>query len=317
VRTKSASVVHRDVAAMVVLLAVLCLLLLVAGLLVSGVAVTTVLLGGPWSFPAPSTWVNGVLAILSSPGRPGTGLGPPWSDTLTGHTSVFWVVTASLAALAATPVVILGVLLRRRFGGSAAGHAGRGDIRAELSVTAARRTAEWTRPHMSVSERERAPLQEVAAPLHLTPWRQPMCTPFENPTGTLAPTQSGKSRRDLVHKVIGAPGAMLCSTTKPDLLEFSGLLRAERPGAGPVLVADVTGAVGWPARLQWSPVQGCQDPSVAFRRAHTMVEASSVGLSDVGGNDRVFRAGPRSCCRATFSRPRTTGAPSTTWSAGP
>ncbi|MGH3901631.1 MAG: hypothetical protein ACRDTA_25930 [Pseudonocardiaceae bacterium] len=56
------------------------------------------------------------------------------------------------------------------------------------------------------------------------------------PTGTLTPTQSGKSRRDLVHKALAAPGALLCSTTKPDLLEFSALARTRavrgRAGAG-------------------------------------------------------------------------------------
>ncbi|MCA1696747.1 MAG: type IV secretory system conjugative DNA transfer family protein, partial [Actinobacteria bacterium] len=93
----------------------------------------------------------------------------------------------------------------------------------------------------------------------------------------------------LVHKAIAAPGALLCSTTKPDLLEFSALSRTRRPHAGPVLVYDATGAVSWPAKLRWSPIAGCEDSDVARRRAHTMVEAASVELAGVGGNDKVFR----------------------------
>jgi type IV secretory pathway TraG/TraD family ATPase VirD4 len=116
-----------------------------------------------------------------------------------------------------------------------------------------------------------------------------MVTPLENPTGALAPTQSGKTRKDLVHKVLAAPGALLCSTTKPDLLELTALTRSRRRDAGPVLVYDATGTVMWPARLRWSPVAGCTDPDVARRRAHTMVEASAVDLAGVEGNDRVFR----------------------------
>jgi type IV secretory pathway TraG/TraD family ATPase VirD4 len=132
-------------------------------------------------------------------------------------------------------------------------------------------------------------LEEIAAPLHRGPHGEQMCTPLENPTGTLAPTQSGKSRRDLVHKVLAAPGALLCSTTKPDLLEFSALSRTRRPHTGPVLVYDATGAVSWPAKLRWSPIAGCEDSDVARCRAHTMVEAASVELAGVGGNDKVFR----------------------------
>ncbi len=157
------------------------------------------------------------------------------------------------------------------------------------SVTAARATAEWTRPSLSPAQRRRAPLEEIAAPLHRSPHGEQMCTPLENPTGTLAPTQSGKSRRDLVHKVLAAPGALLCSTTKPDLLEFSALARTRRCDAGPVLVYDATGTVSWPATLRWSPIAGCKDPDVARRRAHTLVEAASVELAGVGGNDKVFR----------------------------
>jgi type IV secretory pathway TraG/TraD family ATPase VirD4 len=47
--------------------------------------------------------------------------------------------------------------------------------------------------------------------------------------------------------------------------------------------------VSWPAKLHWSPIAGCEDSDVARRRAHTMVEAASVELAGVGGNDKVFR----------------------------
>jgi type IV secretory pathway TraG/TraD family ATPase VirD4 len=118
----------------------------------------------------------------------------------------------------------------------------------------------------------------------------PLCVPFENPTGTIAPTQSGKSRRALAHQALGAPGALLCSTTKPDLLELTGLARARRPQAGPVLVFDATGAVVWPASVRWSPVAGCEVLRVAVRRAAAMVEAAATGLRGVSaGNDKVFR----------------------------
>ncbi|WP_019819468.1 type IV secretory system conjugative DNA transfer family protein, partial [Saccharomonospora saliphila] len=193
-----------------------------------------------------------------------------------------------------------GVWLWRRFGPTQPGHARPEEIRRELSLPAARATAAWTRPSLTRAQVRHAELEEVAAPLHESPHRVPMCTPLENPTGTVAPTQSGKTRRDLVHKAIAAPGALLCSTTKPDLLELSALLRTERAGAGPVLVYDATGSVSWPARLFWSPLEGCDDVETAFRRAHTMVDAASVGLAQVTGNDKVFRERAKVVLQAYF-----------------
>lgn len=293
-------VIGRDLALMGLFIALLGMLAAITAVLMLGAAVTTSLLGGPWAVPSVESWVPGVFGVVAHPGMPGTGLGEPWASVLSQHAGWYWTITATLLVAATALVVGVAIPVWRRFGPSQAGHASREDIREELSLTAARRTAEWTRPSLPRAVRQQAPLEEVAAPLHLSPQRQPMCTPLENPTGTLAPTQSGKSRRDLVHKAIAAPGALLCSTTKPDLLEFSGLLRAGRYQAGPVKVADVTGAVHWPALVQWLPMQGCEDTTVAFRRAHTMVEAASVGLTTVGGNDKVFRDRAKVVLQAYF-----------------
>ncbi|MEU7529296.1 TraM recognition domain-containing protein [Saccharothrix sp. NPDC042600] len=290
----------RDLALAALVVGLLGALTALAAVLVVAAATTTALLGGPWAVPPADTWLSGVLGVLADPTQPGSRLGEPWASALTGRAGWYWTVTALLIVLTVALVLVIAVPSWRRFGPAQPGHASREDIRDELSLNAARRTAQWTRPGLPRSAALRAPLEQVAAPLHLSPHRQPMCTPLENPTGTLAPTQSGKSRRDLVYKAIAAPGALLCSTTKPDLLEFSALLRAQRHQAGPVKVADATGAVAWPAQVQWSPVQGCEDTAVAFRRAHTMVEAASVELTDIGGNDKVFRDRAKVVLQAYF-----------------
>lgn len=279
----------RDLALMGLLVTVLTSLMALGAALALGGAITIALLGGPWQLPGITTWVSALFSVLGNPAHPGAALGQPWASTLTGHTGLYWLITVLVTVLGALAVAALGVPAWRRCGPTPAGHATRADIRRELSLAAARATAEWTRPSLSPAQRRRAPLEEVAALLHRGPHGEQLCTPLENPTGTLAPTQSGKSRRDLVHKALAAPGALLCSTTKPDLLEFTVLSRTRRPGGGPVLVYDATGAVSWPATLRWSPIAGCEDPAVARRRAHTMVEAASVELAHVGGNDKVFR----------------------------
>jgi hypothetical protein len=185
-----------------------------------------------------------------------------------------------------------GIVGWRYYGPTPRGHASRNQIRAQLSAAAARRTAQWTRPCLTKAELRSVALTEIAAPLHRGPIG-PMWVPFENPTGTIAPTQSGKTRRDLIHKALDAPGALLCSTTKADLIEMAGLARGRRRNAGPVLVYDATGTVQWPAQLRWSPIIGCHDPATAYRRARAMVEASAVTVESGGGggagNDRIFR----------------------------
>ena len=279
----------RDIALMGLLAALLAVLMALGSALIIGAAITTALVGGPWQVPDIDTWVSGVLHVVENPGQPGAKLGMPWAPALAGNTGLYWTITGLVVVFGAATVTAGAVPAWRRFGPTTAGHATWHDIRRELSLAAARNTARWTRPSLSPDQLTHAPLEEIAAPLHHGPHGQVMCTPLENPTGTLAPTQSGKSRRDLVHKVIAAPGALLCSTTKPDLLEFSALSRARRPQTGPVVVYDATGAVSWPAKLRWSPITGCENTDVARRRAHTMVEAASVELASVGGNDKVFR----------------------------
>ncbi|WP_406690523.1 TraM recognition domain-containing protein [Saccharopolyspora sp. ID03-671] len=279
----------RDIALMSLLIGLLGAVLGLTAALMAGVATATAVAGGPWQMPAFDTWVTTSISLLSEPTDPGANLGSPWMEALTGRAGLYWMVTTGITTGTTAVLTVVGRVLWRHYGPVQPGHASREDLRRELSLEAARRTAEWTRPSLTPQQRRRAPLEEVAAPLHRGPYCQVLCTPFENPTGAFAPTQSGKSRTDLVHKALAAPGMLLCSTTKPDLLEFAALARTRRPNAGPVLVFDTTGHVTWPAQVHWSPVTGCGDFTTARRRAETLVEAAAVGMENTGGNDKVFR----------------------------
>lgn len=211
---------------------------------------------------------------------------------LTDHAGLF---VGCLAAVAVTLLgagVLAGRWWWRRWRPSPSGHATRAQLARELSLPAVRRSAERTRPSLSSAERRTATGTEVGIPFYR--YRDtPLYASFSNLTGTLAPTQSGKSRMDLVHKVLDAPGALLCSTTKLDLVEFAALARSRRRTAGPVVVYDATGRLPWPAPLRWSLIEGCEDQQEANRRAYTLVEAAAVRVEAGGGggagNDRVFR----------------------------
>ncbi len=287
--TTTTNPADRDLRLLAALAAVLLGGLCLVAVTMLGAAVTTGLLGGAWQIPGTNTWMSGLIGLLTNPGQPGSGLGAPWSSALSASPVAYWLVTTVLFGLACGGVVAVAMPMWRRFGPTPPGHASRADIRAELSLAAARRTAAWTRPSLDRPARQKADLAEVGVPLHRGPNNQVLCTPMENPTGAFAPTQSGKSRTDVVHKALAAPGALVCSTTKPDLIEFAALVRTRRPNAGPVLVFDTTGEVQWPAKVRYSPVTGCRDFNTARRRAETLVDAAAVGLENTGGNDKIFR----------------------------
>ncbi len=208
--------------------------------------------------------------------------------TAAQHQSAVTVVAFIVFAVVGFPLTLGGIWAAKRFAPNAAGHATRAEIKAELSENRARETAVWTRPGMSEKDRRHCPVTEVAVPLHADEHRRPLWLPLENPTGVIAPTQSGKSRRDLTHKILAAPGGMLVSTTKPELFLWTAMGRVRR--GVPVLLFDVTGAVDWPAQVRWSPIDGCEDPTQAMRRAKALVDAAAVDLGTVsGGNEKTFR----------------------------
>jgi type IV secretory pathway TraG/TraD family ATPase VirD4 len=73
----------------------------------------------------------------------------------------------------------------------------------------------------------------------------------------LGPPRSGKTTGLVVPSVLAAPGAVVSTSTKPDVLISTA---SARRGNGPCLVYDPTGTVQIPAgveRAQWSPVTKC------------------------------------------------------------
>lgn len=281
----------RDLALVGLVVAAGGLVLAAATVLDLGLVVAAALTGAGWALPSGSQWLAVAARVVGHAGDPGAGAGPPWT-ALMGHPLVYWTVTGVIGVAAVGVLVLVGLLVWRRWGPVPAGHASREEVREELSVAACRRAAVITRPGLSVPDRRAAAPGELGVPLPIGPGG-PMWLPLQYPSGDIAPTRSGKSRRVLMAKCLAAPGALLCSTTKPDLLIHTGLERARRTVPGPVLVFDATGTVDWPALLRWSPIAGCADPEVAEKRAVTMVEAAAVRINAGGGinagNDAVFR----------------------------
>jgi hypothetical protein len=85
----------------------------------------------------------------------------------------------------------------------------------------------------------------------------------------------------LAGRIIDAPGAVLATSTRTDLLDQTGPLR-ER--VGPVYVFNPVGLGDRPSTITFDPLTGCCDPVAANERAADMIAAGSHG----GGGDREF-----------------------------
>ncbi|WP_432854969.1 type IV secretory system conjugative DNA transfer family protein [Amycolatopsis sp. CA-161197] len=289
-RTHTAAAgLDRDVVLVALVVGAVVVLLVLAATFVVAAALTTGLSTGSWAWPPLSRWPEFAARLVTDPAAPGRDLPTPWSEGITGHEAAYYLYFSTLFLVLVSLTAGVSVPAWRRLGPSEAGHASRRDIRTNLSESAARKTASWTRPDLVARDRRRMPAESIGVPLHRGPHRERLLTSLENPTGVIAPTRSGKSRTDLVHKMLAAPGALLASTTKDDLAEWGLLARSRRPIGGTAWLLDMTGTVSWPRHVRWNPVAGCGSPVVALRRAETLIETSALGLEGVGGNDKVFR----------------------------
>ncbi|WP_084144968.1 type IV secretory system conjugative DNA transfer family protein [Amycolatopsis jejuensis] len=254
---------------------------------------TTGFATGVWAWPPAPGILRLAVQVVTDPGHPAHGLADPWAHGVSGRELAFYAYTTAVVMVLASLTVGVSIPTWRRLAPHGPGHATRRQVRRTLTPAAARRTAAWTRPDLTPAQRRHAPITQISAPLPRGPHKEKLVVSLETPTGTIAPTRSGKSRTDLVHKALDAPGALFVSTTKDDLAEWCLLARSRRARGGVAWLLDMTGTVTWPRHVRWNPIAGCNDPAVALRRAETLIETSVLGMDEVGGNDKVFRGRAR------------------------
>lgn len=85
----------------------------------------------------------------------------------------------------------------------------------------------------------------------------------------------------LAGRIIDAPGAVVVTSTRIDLLELCGPLRERK---GPVWVFNAVGLGGLASTVTFDPLTGCRDPGTAIERATDMIGGASKG----GAGDREF-----------------------------
>ena len=96
----------------------------------------------------------------------------------------------------------------------------------------------------------------------------------------LAPPRTYKSAF-LADVILRYPGPVIATSTKPDVYALTSAVRAMR---GPVHVFNPQDIGGVPSTFRWSPVDGCEDPATAIRRA----DAFAFAVSQKGVEDGTF-----------------------------
>lgn len=250
----------------------------VVGSIVVGGALAGIVSGAGAVWPPGGLFGLGslVAAVATGLDDPGSAWAPNPSP---GSPMVVWVCIGLIAAVYAAVVVAVSTALsRRRMDRRHAreGFADKAELRRQgLAHRPARTVGLAARPALAGAAGRRPAAAETSeltvdvgelwnargAHLHAQ---------FRDGALVEGPTGSGKTWRIAWQRVIEAPGFVLATTTKPDLL-WSTV--AERAAAGGVAVFDPEGITAWPDTLRWSIVAGCEDPDTALRRAEALVQA--------------------------------------------
>jgi type IV secretion system protein VirD4 len=111
-------------------------------------------------------------------------------------------------------------------------------------------------------------------------YRHRLQVPLEEHLLIMAPPRTYKTAF-LADVILRYPGPVIATTTKADLYTLTSAVRAQH---GPVHVFNPQHIGGVPATFRWCPVDGCQDPATAIRRA----DAFAFAVSQKGVEDGSF-----------------------------
>jgi type IV secretory pathway TraG/TraD family ATPase VirD4 len=111
-------------------------------------------------------------------------------------------------------------------------------------------------------------------------YRHQLRVPLEEHLLVMAPPRTFKTAF-LGDVILRYPGPVIATSTKPDVYALTSAVRAQ---LGPVHVFNPQHIGGVPSTFRWSPVDGCQDPATAIRRA----DAFAFAISQKGVEDGTF-----------------------------
>ena len=149
----------------------------------------------------------------------------------------------------------------RRNGGTAS----RWQIWRKASKHAMRRKAKVLKPSLRKATwwtRLRTPVLEYATPIARVGWQR-IWSPVEDVTLRFGGPRSGKTG-ELACRLLDAPGAVIATSTRTDLIDLTAKLRAQR---GPTYIFNPSGLGKLASTITFDPLTGCENPVTATYRA--------------------------------------------------
>ncbi len=231
----------------------------------------------------------GALAILAHREDPAAA----WHSVMPAASTYWWINVVAIGSLVAVTVVVV-VKVRggaRRRGlvaelESRPGMAASREIRAAVGAGRLRRSASELRPSLAgrIMPRDLGWCWGTARGVAV--W-----TSVRDSVVLLGPSGAGKGVYVVNNRILDAPGAVVATSTRPDVLSVT---ITQRRAIGPVAVMATDGSMdGLPEVVRWSPIQGCRDGRVAAARAQVLAAGSSSGVEDAsfwqGWTEKVIK----------------------------
>jgi type IV secretory pathway TraG/TraD family ATPase VirD4 len=235
--TREPAITRRDLTTLLVIM----LLALAVMTVLTGGALAGLLFGTGWAWPPPGHTGRTLLALIASPGAPAAAYGP--AGALLPGPGAYW---GTVAALTGVLTVVIGLAT------------GAGWSRRPTPGMATRRQL-----------REAVTAADAGKP-YGTYLRAPIRLRGEDSALVIAPARAGKTSRLAVGRILDAPGAVVATSTKADLI---ALTAHARPAPARAHVFDPDRLLDWPTACRWDLVAGCQDVREALTRARAMVAA--------------------------------------------
>ena len=255
----------------------LCLVLFVATATVPfGAAMSGLLAGHGFAWPAGPFGFGGYKAVVTSPGDPAA----QWPSTpVPGGPVLTWVCMAVGFVIAGGLAGVAEAIAQNRAQRKKGAQSGLGNDRELLRLQMNEKGAveRARKDFRSLSDRSVRSIDAMAAAVLVGKnvlTGSPIYAQHRDGFLVEGPTGSGKTWRLAVQRCWDAPGFLFATSTKRDLIEATWRYRS---ALGRVEIFDPENLLGYPNRLKWSLLSGCEQEKVAMRRAQALVQAIPMG----------------------------------------